>query len=143
LAENTYQSVSRGGLGLLSGFKIMTGMNLFLEMTARVAIAQVCLMNHADKVNLGIPAVSQSGQSSVAGSNWQAVGAFGIFETDISQLFEGRAYQGILEEIDGISGLIESEFYSKKMQEKNILSLLKTKQNQQQLIKELETKMYS
>jgi hypothetical protein len=143
LAENTYQSVARGGLGLLSGLKMMTGVNLFLEMTARVAIAQVCLMKHTDKVNLGIPAVSQSGQTSVAGSNWQAVGAFGLFETDISQLFEENAYQGILEEIDGISGVIEPEIYSQKMQEKNILNLLRSKQNQQQFIRDLETKMYS
>jgi|GEM_PF-945445 hypothetical protein len=143
LAENTYQSVSRGGLGLLSGLKMITGVNLFLEMAARVAIAQVCLMNYSDKVNLGIPSMSQSGQSSVAGLNWQAVGAFGMFETDINQLSEEKAYQAILTQIDGITGLIESGFSSKKLQEKNILNVLQSKKNQQQIIKDLETRMYS
>jgi hypothetical protein len=122
---------------------MITGVNLFLEMAARVAIAQVCLMNYSDKVNLGIPSMSQSGQSSVAGLNWQAVGAFGMFETDINQLSEEKAYQAILTQIDGITGLIESGFSSKKLQEKNILNVLQSKKNQQQIIKDLETRMYS
>ncbi len=143
LAENTYQSVARGGLGLLSGMKTNTIVNLFLEMTARVAIAAVCSMTHSDKVALGIPAVSQSKESFVTGSNWQAVGSFGMFETDISQLDAETAYQAILEEIDGIAGLINSNLSLIKQPDKSILNLIKSKQNQQQSLKQLETQMYS
>ncbi|MGB3533694.1 MAG: hypothetical protein WBA13_09255 [Microcoleaceae cyanobacterium] len=142
LAENTYQSVARGGLGLLSGSRIVTEINLFLEMVARVTITQICLINPLGKVNLGIPAINQSGHSSVSASSWQAVGNFGVSQTDTSQLVEAAAYQAILEEMGGITGLIAATNQLKKSKSKNILNLLKSQQNQQ-MIQDLETRLYS
>ncbi|MGB3403482.1 MAG: hypothetical protein WBA77_12415 [Microcoleaceae cyanobacterium] len=143
LAENHYQSVARGGLGLLGGGQMIRNVNLFLEMATRLAITQVCLINSLSKVNLGIPAINSSLKSSVAGTSWQAVGNFGISQTDISQLSESAAYQAILEEVGGITGFITAVEASKRYKEKAFLNPLKNKLQQQQLIKDLETKMYS
>jgi hypothetical protein len=143
LAEYNYQSVARGGLGLLGGSQMIRNVNLFLEMAARLAITQVCLIDSLNKINLGIPAINSSTQSAVTGTNWQAVGDFGTSQTDISQLSESAAYQAILEEIGGITGFITTVISSKKSQEKAFLNPLKNKHLQQQMIKDLETKLYS
>ena len=143
LAEKNYQSVDRGGLGLLAGDRRIGDVNFFLEMTARLAVTQVCLSDSSAKTDLGIPAVNSSEQSSVAGENWQAVGSFGTSQTDISQLCGSAAYQAIIEEIGGITGLMTAMDTFKQTKERSFLNPLKMKQNQQQLIKDLETKLYS
>ncbi len=143
LAETAYYSVSRGGLGLLSGMKIITDVDWFLEVVARVTITQVCMIEQAEKNKLGISAISPAGQSSVTGLNWQAVGSFGILGTDISQRSGIDAYQAILEEIDGITNLIENTILSRNFQEKGVLGLLKGPQKKQHILQKLETQMYS
>lgn len=143
LAEKSYNSVSRGGLGLLSGNVMIKGAVPLVEMTARVAIAQVAQGSNPDKIKLGIPAVSETGnQSTAIGNNWMAVGSFGEGEKPIHHLFGAAFYRTIMDEIDGVSGLAEPANNKPIHQGLGLLKLLKGQPDKQRVIKDLETQMY-
>ncbi len=144
LAENAFNSVSRGGLGLLSGMPIITGVPSFLETAARVAILQVCEMDFEMKTHLGITAIPHQGSTqTISGNNWQAVGSLGTKERGISQLSGVAAYRAILMEIDGVTGLIDQVGEVDFNQGLNVLKLLTNHQDRRKIIKQLETQMYS
>ncbi len=143
LAEKCYNSVARGGLGLLSGNVIIKGAVPFMEMTARVAIAQVAQGSIQDKINLGIPAVSETvNQSTAIGNNWMAVGSFGEGEKPIHHLLGASFYRTIMDNIDGVSGLAEPATNKSIPQGLGLLKLLKGQPDKQRVIKDLETRMY-
>ncbi|HAN76065.1 MAG TPA: hypothetical protein DCQ51_06330 [Planktothrix sp. UBA8407] len=143
LAEKSYNSVSRGGLGLLSGNVIIKGAIPLMEMTARVAIADVAQKSTSDKIKLGIPAVSETRNPSTAiGNNWMAVGAFGEGEKPIDHLFGAAFYRTIMGEMDGVSSFAEPASNKPIHQGLGLLKLLKGQPDKQRIIKDLETRMY-
>jgi len=143
LAEKSYNSVSRGGLGLLSGNVMIKGAVPLIEMTARVAIAQVAERSTRDKINLGIPAVSDTGnQATAIGNNWMAVGSFGDGEKPIHHLYGAAFYRTLMNDIDGVSGIAEPAAQKSIPQGLGLLKLLKGQPDKQRVIKDLETQMY-
>ncbi|VXD22785.1 conserved hypothetical protein [Planktothrix serta PCC 8927] len=143
LAEKCYNSVARGGLGLLSGNMIIKGAVSLVEMTAKVAIAQVAQGSIPDKIKLGIPAVSETvNQSTAIGNNWMAVGSFGDGEKPIHHLLGAAFYRTIMDDIDGVSGLAEPATNKSIPQGLGLLKLLKGQPDKQRVIKDLETRMY-
>jgi len=143
LAEKSYNSVSRGGLGLLSGNVIIKGAIPLMEMTARVAIAETAQKSISDKIKLGITSVSETRNPSTAiGSNWMAVGSFGEGKKPIDHLFGAAFYRTIMGEIDGVSGLAEAASNKPIHQGLGLLKLLKGQPDKQPIIKDLETRMY-
>lgn len=143
LAEKSYNSVSRGGLGLLSGNVIIKGAIPLMEMTARVAIAEVAQKSTSDKIKLGIPAVSETRNPSTAiGNNWMAVGSFGEGKKPIDHLFGAAFYRTIMGEIDGVTGFAEPASNKPIHQGLGLLKLLKGQPDKQPIIKDLETRMY-
>ncbi|CAH2572723.1 hypothetical protein PRNO82_02130 [Planktothrix rubescens] len=143
LAEKSYNSVSRGGLGLLSGNVIIKGAIPLIEMTARVAIAEVAQKSISDKIKLGIPTVSETRNPSTAiGNNWMAVGSFGEGEKPMDHLFGAAFYRTIMGEIDGVSGFAEPASNKPIHQGLGLLKLLKGQPDKQRIIKDLETRMY-
>ena len=143
LAEKSYNSVSRGGLGLLSGNVIIKGAIPLIEITARVAIAEVAQKSISDKIKLGIPTVSETRNPSTAiGNNWMAVGSFGEGEKPMDHLFGAAFYRTIMGEIDGVSGFAEPASNKPIHQGLGLLKLLKGQPDKQRIIKDLETRMY-
>ena len=143
LAEKSYNSVSRGGLGLLSGNLMIRGAVPFIETTAKVAIATVAQFSIKDKLQFGIPALTETGiQSSAQGSNWMAVGSLGGTETRLSHLSGAAFYRAFLMEIEGLNGIAEPATPKSIPQGLGLLSLLKGKQDKQRIIQDLETQMY-
>lgn len=144
LAEKAFNSVSRGGLGLLSGMPIITGVASLIETAARVAILQVCEMDFQMKTRLGLLVISDhKSTQAISGNNWQAVGSFGKKEQEISQLSGGEAYRAILIEIDGVTGLTDQMGAVDFNQGLNVLKLLTSHQDRRKIIKQLETQIYS
>ena len=114
-----------------------------IEMTARVAIAQVAERSTRDKINLGIPAVSDTGnQATAIGNNWMAVGSFGDGEKPIHHLYGAAFYRTLMNEIDGVSGFAEPAAQKSIPQGLGLLKLLKGQPDKQRVIKDLETQMY-
>ncbi|HEY9863345.1 MAG TPA: hypothetical protein V6D21_04115 [Candidatus Obscuribacterales bacterium] len=143
LAEKSYNSVSRGGLGLLSGNVMIKGAIPLMEMTARVAIAEVAEKSISDKIKLGIPAVSETRNPSTAiGNNWMAVGSFGEGKKPMDHLLGAAFYRTIMGEIDGVTGLAEPASNKPIHQGLGLLKLLKGQPDKQPIIKDLETRMY-
>jgi hypothetical protein len=143
LAEKSYNSVSRGGLGLLSGNVIIKGAIPLIEMTARVAIAETAQKSISDKIKLGITAVSETRNPSTAlGNNWMAVGCFGEGKKPIDHLCGAAFYRTIMGEIDGVTGLAEPASNKPIHQGLGLLKLLKGQPDKQPIIKDLETRMY-
>jgi hypothetical protein len=101
LAETAYNTVSRGGLGLLSGMPILKNSKTFIETAARIAIARISEIPSAEKIKLGIvPIANKAMINTAVGENWQAVSPLGTQKTEMSQLSGLDAYRTILIEIE-------------------------------------------
>lgn len=143
LAEKSYNSVSRGGLGLLSGNLIIRGAVPLIETTAKVAIAIVAQFPIQEKLKLGIQAITEAGsQSTAQGNNWMAVGSFGGTETRINHLSGAEFYRAFLMEIEGLTNIAEPATPKSIPQGLGLLNLFKGKQDKQRIIQDLETRMY-
>lgn len=144
LTETAYDSVSRGGLGLLSGMPILKNSKTYIETVARMAIARASEMTNAEKVKLGIGQVADKGTpNAAAGGNWQAVSALGTQEQDIARLSGLDAYRAILMEIEGITGLTEADdLQSLNSGGLKVWKLLRGNGDRQRIIEQLERQLY-
>lgn len=146
LAESAYNSVSRGGLGLLSGMPILQGMGELMATVVRVAIAQVAYLPVSEKIALGI-GHDRDHPTTATGKNWQAVGHFGDTENPrLHRLSSLRTYRGILKELNSPEALT----HPREWWPENVLSsqfhvgqLFRYQKTRQQTIKALETQMYA
>ncbi|MDY7021860.1 MAG: hypothetical protein SWJ54_10950, partial [Cyanobacteriota bacterium] len=143
LTETAYNSVSRGGLGLLSGIPILQQQKTWLEIVARLAIATVSDMKSSDKLELGLSSIIDQGTpQAVAGGNWQAVSALGKQEQRISQLSGLDAYRAILIEIEDVADLAEANDGSTVNSGLNVWKLLRGNSDRQRIIEQLEHQLY-
>lgn len=156
LAESAYETVSRGGLGLLSGMHEIGGVNAFLETAARVAVARVAELSPAEKLRSGIAhpdrdrAIAADAPTSrpTRGQTWQAVGSLGSPENHPFRVSSGvAAYRSLMAELDGVDALRrrpdghpEPTTLNSRL---DLRQLFKHQKNRQQTLKALETQMYS
>ncbi|MGC9524825.1 MAG: hypothetical protein ACP5D7_04725 [Limnospira sp.] len=156
LAESAYETVSRGGLGLLSGIHEIGGVNTFIETAARVAVARVASLSPAEKLRSGIAhpdrdkgrAASAPTSHPARGQTWQAVGPLGNPENHPFRASSGvTAYRSLMAELDGVEALHRRPDGHPGLTTLNsgldVRQLFKHQKNKQQTIKTLETQMYS
>lgn len=145
LAESTYNSVSRGGLGLLSGRPMLEGITGLIETAALVAIATVALLPATEKIALGID--HDSDRTTALGKNWQAVGSFGDTPNPRSSKLSGSsAYREIITELEGLQAITQpGEWLPERVlsSQFNVRQLFTYQKTRQQTIKALETQMYA
>ncbi|MEB3281056.1 MAG: hypothetical protein VKK42_19235 [Lyngbya sp.] len=144
LIETAYNSVSRGGLGLLSGMPMIKNSKTFIETVARIAIACASEMTSSEKIKLGISAVAEKGTTNTtAGGNWQAVSQLGRQEQSLSQLSGLDAYRAILMEIEGVMDLSEDSDRQSFNPKLNVWKLLRGNGDRQRTLEQLEGQLYS
>jgi hypothetical protein len=144
LTETAYDSVSRGGLGLLSGMPMVKDSKTFVETAARIAITRVSQITSAEKNKLGISTIfNPETTNTTVGGNWQAVSALGTQEQSISQLSGVDAYRAIIMEIEGVMGLSQaSDQKSVNQSGLNVWKLLRGNSDQQRTLEQLEHQLY-
>ncbi|BAI93179.1 MULTISPECIES: hypothetical protein [Limnospira] len=146
LAESAYNSVSRGGLGLLSGRPMLEGITGLIETAAQVAIAQVALLPATEKMALGIGHDSDR-TTTATGKNWQAVGSFGDTPNPRSSKLSGLpAYRDMITELQGLQAITQpGEWLPERVlsSQFNVRQLFTYQKTRQQTIKALETQMYA
>ncbi len=144
LTETAYHSVSRGGLGLLSGMAIIKNSKTFIEVAAKMAIARLSERTNAEKIKLGIfPLPDTATVNTTLGGNWQAVSPLGTQEQGISQLSGEAAYRAILMEIEGVMGLNQDNDESSVNLGLNVWKMLRGNSDRQRTLEQLERQLYS
>ncbi|QJB26833.1 hypothetical protein [Limnospira fusiformis] len=146
LAESAYNSVSRGGLGLLSGMPMLEGITGLIGTAALVAIAQVALLPATEKMALGIGHNSDR-TTTATGKNWQAVGSFGDTPNPRSSKLSGLpAYRDMITELQGLQAITQpGEWLPERVlsSQFDVRQLFTYQKTRQQTIKVLETQMYA
>ena len=117
LIQEVDDAVSSGGVGVLAGVKVLKGGEALIGAVGVVAIAYTLEMSTQEKIKLGI--------------------------TEKSNFSGEVAYSRIMNAINKVSWVI-GDGGERKLEEKiDIFNMFKGNENRQQILKELETKLYT
>ncbi|MCL2924097.1 MAG: hypothetical protein MGF17_05550 [Trichodesmium sp. MAG_R04] len=117
LIQEVDDAVSSGGVGVLAGVKVLKGGEALIGAVGVVAIAHTLEMSTQEKIKLGI--------------------------TEKSNFSGEAAYSRIMNAINQVSWVIGDEVERKLEEKIDIFKMFKGNENRQQILKELETKLYT